>query len=127
MRSSLAQLQWLRDRRAVARTLRLSVLAPAGPLVSAEEVAWIQARLADGGSIGIWPGHAPLLAETIDGPLRYSDGASEYALELRAGVLHIDSVGATVLIPGTVETAPEAGSSQDAVNLATSRSGGAGQ
>ena len=121
------RLPWVRDRRAVTRALRLSVLTPAGPLVSAEEVAWIQARLADGGSIGIWPGHAPLLAETIDGPLRYSDGASEHALELRAGLLHIDSIGATVLVPGSVETAPEAGSSPSAVNLATSRSGGVGQ
>ena len=84
----------------MARSLRLSIISPTDPLVINQEVAWLQARLADGGSIGIWPGHAPLLADTVAGPIRYSDGESEHTLELPAGVLHIDSTGATLLIPG---------------------------
>jgi F0F1-type ATP synthase epsilon subunit len=86
----------------VAKSLVLSVLTPAGPLASDRRIGWLQARLADGGSIGIWPGHAPLLAETVSGTVRFLDGSRERSLDLQAGILHIDASGATILTPGEV-------------------------
>ncbi len=83
----------------MARSLRLKVLTPAGTLVD-EAVAWVQARLADGGTIGIWPRHAPLVAETVNAQVRYADELGEHSLELEAGILHIDPAGVIILTPG---------------------------
>jgi hypothetical protein len=49
-------------------SLRLIVTTPAETILDVPDVRWVQARLADGGGIGIWPGHAPLLAETVAAP-----------------------------------------------------------
>ncbi len=84
----------------MARSLRLKVLTPVGALVDIEEVAWVQARLSDGGTIGIWPRHAPLIAETVDAQVRYADELGEHSLELEAGILHIDPAGVIILTPG---------------------------
>ena len=83
-----------------ARSFRLTVLTPAETLLDVRGVAWVQARLADGGGIGIWPGHAPLVAETVKAPLRYADEAGEHSLDLEAGLLQIDRAGVTILTVG---------------------------
>jgi len=72
------------------RRLHLVVLTPASVLLEVPEVKWIQARLAGADSVGIHPGHAPLLAETRAGPLRYgaAQGAAE-SVELEAGILQV--------------------------------------
>lgn len=80
--------------------LRLTVLSPAGVLVEARDVSWVQVQLADGGGIGIYPGHAPLLAETVAAPLTYSDATGEHAVEVEAGILHVDRHGVMVLSGG---------------------------
>ena len=54
--------------------MRLTVLTPAETLLEVEGVKWVRVQLADGGGISIWPGHAPLLAETVAAELRYADG-----------------------------------------------------
>jgi F0F1-type ATP synthase epsilon subunit len=79
---------------------RLMVLTPAETLLDMEGVAWVQACLADGGPIGIYPGHAPLLGETVTAPLRYADGLGEHALDLAAGILQVDRGGVTVFTGG---------------------------
>jgi F-type H+-transporting ATPase subunit epsilon len=84
----------------VIKRLRLAVLTPAETLLDAGEVAWVQARLADGGGIGIYPGHAPLIAETVTAPLRYADPSGEYTLDLEAGILQVDHDGVTILTSG---------------------------
>jgi F0F1-type ATP synthase epsilon subunit len=76
------------------------VLSPAETLLDVQDVAWVQARLADGGGIGIYPGHAPLLAETITAPLRYADASGEHTLEVEAGILQVDGGGVTILTSG---------------------------
>lgn len=83
-------------------SLRLEVLTPADTLVDEAAVSWVQARLADGGTIGIWPHHAPLIAETVDAPLRYCARGGEHSIVLLAGFLHVDSGGVTILTPGRV-------------------------
>lgn len=80
--------------------MRLTVLTPARTLLDVESVAWVQAQLADGGPIGIYPGHAPLLAETAAAPLCYADRSGERALDLDAGILRIRGEGVTVLTIG---------------------------
>jgi len=88
----------------VFKWLRLTVLTPAKTLLNVEGVAWVQARLADGGGISIWPGHAPLLAETVTAPLRYAGGSGEHALDLAAGILQVDHDGVTVFTSGPAQT-----------------------
>ncbi len=85
--------------------LRLTVLTPARTLLDAGNVAWVQARLADGGGIGVYPGHAPLLAETVTAPLRYADPAGEHTVDLEAGILEIRQGSVTVLTNGLARDA----------------------
>jgi len=82
------------------RPFHLSVLTPAQTLLDAQEVAWVQARLADSGSVGIYPGHAPLLAETIAAPLRYADPSGVHTLDLEAGFLQVEGEGVTIFTSG---------------------------
>jgi F-type H+-transporting ATPase subunit epsilon len=105
----------------VTRSLRLSILTPTEPVVLADDIAWLQARLADGGSIGIWPGHAPLIAETVCGPVRYSDGSGEHRVELQAGLLHVESGGVVILVPGVLEADAPADPDQGRANREGSR------
>lgn len=86
------------------KPLRLTVLTPAETLLNVGEVAWVQARLADGGGIGIYPGHAPLLAETVTALLRYADPSGEHILDLEAGILQVDDNSVTILTSGLAET-----------------------
>jgi len=88
----------------VIKPLRLTVLTPVETVLDVEEVAWVQARLADGGGIGIYPGHAPLLAETVTAPLRYADESGEHALGLEAGILQVDREGVTIFTSGPAQT-----------------------
>jgi F0F1-type ATP synthase epsilon subunit len=85
----------------MARPLRLTVLTPAEALLDLGEAAWVQVHLADGGPIGIYPGHAPLLAETVGAPLRYADPSGEHALDLEAGILQVDADGVTIFTSGS--------------------------
>ncbi len=89
----------------MARSLELQVLTPAKTLFHAEEVKWVHLRLANGTGISIYPGHAPLLAETVTAPLRYVDGAGEHTLHPEAGILQVDDNLVTVFTSGS----PEAG------------------
>ncbi len=87
--------------------LRLTVLTPTGVLLEAKNVSRVQVQLADGGGIGIYPGHAPLLAETVAAPLTYSDAVGEHTLELEAGILHVDQHGVMVLSGGLLQPAAD--------------------
>jgi len=86
------------------KRLRLTVLTPAETLLDVEGVTWVQALLADGGGIGIYPGHAPLLAETVTAPLRYADRSDEHTLDLEAGILQVDRGGVTIFTGGLAQT-----------------------
>lgn len=82
------------------RTFTLHVVTPAQTLLAAFEVNWVQAQLADGGSIGIWPGHAPLLAQTVAGPLTYADAQGHHLVVLAAGIMQIEDKGITIFSRG---------------------------
>ena len=84
--------------------LRLMVLTPAETLLDVAEAAWVQVQLSDGGGIGIYPGHAPLLAETVTAPVRYADESGEHALALEAGILQVELDGVTIFTSGLAQT-----------------------
>ena len=89
------------------RRLHLMVVTLTGPLADVPDASWVQARLADGGSIGIYPGHAPLLAETQPGALRYaSRSAGEASLELEGGILQVERERVTVFTAGRLGAVP---------------------
>lgn len=80
--------------------LRLVVLTPVSTLLDAGDVKWVQLRLADGAGIGIFPGHAPLLAETVAAPLRYADANGEHILNVDAGILRVANAAVTLFTSG---------------------------
>lgn len=55
------------------------------------------------GFIGILPGHAPLLAQTVAGPLAYqTENGKEERIALEPGILVVDSGKATIFIAGVL-------------------------
>jgi F0F1-type ATP synthase epsilon subunit len=80
-------------------TLRLLVLTPDSQLLSKDNLRWVNATLIDGG-IGIRPNHTPLLAETIDGPVSFSDGDEEQSIDIDAGILMVDKKGVIIFTTG---------------------------
>ena len=89
----------------MTKSMHLRVWTPGEVILDAECVYWVKLDLVDG-SIGIRPGHAPLLAETISAPLRYGDEAGEHSMILEAGLLHIDQNGVTISTSSLADTAP---------------------
>ncbi|MEE4194177.1 MAG: hypothetical protein V2J07_03160 [Anaerolineae bacterium] len=75
--------------------LTLEVLSPGKVLLRVDNIKKIIA-LAEDGQIGIFPGHTLLLAETVDGPLRYETEAGEETISLSGGILKVS--GSTVVI-----------------------------
>ncbi len=88
----------------------LIVLTPGETLLDVTGVTRIQVQLADSGGLGIYPGHAPLLAETVTAPLTYWDSDGEHSLEVNAGILHIRGTQVSIFTSGLTrsrDTLPE--------------------
>jgi len=83
------------------------VLTPEKTLLEEKMVESMRMPLADGGSIGIRPGHHPLLAETRNGNLVYTRGSETNQLSLRAGILRVDAQGVTVYTNGLTSDSDE--------------------
>jgi len=90
-------------------SVQLLVLTPERTLLHADNVRWVKTQLADGGGIGIWPGHAPLLAESVAAPLHYADDLGEHSLLLDAGVLLIAPDRVTIYTMGLADREVVAG------------------
>jgi len=89
--------------------LTLKILTPEGLILKADQLKSINIPLVDGGTIGIRPMHAPLIAETSQGKLFYRTEVDSSEIELHAGVLDIYQNMITILTAGKVaETEPEA-------------------
>jgi F0F1-type ATP synthase epsilon subunit len=99
----------------------LTVLTPAQILLHVREAAWLQARLSDGGGIGIYPGHAPLLAETVTAPVHYADRLGEHTLQLEAGILQVERDGVTIFTSGMSQ--PDADSRPFSLSAASEDAG----
>jgi F0F1-type ATP synthase epsilon subunit len=76
--------------------LRLRVMTPTEILLDVQGVTKISVQLAGSSSIGLRPGHAPLLAETVTAPLVYSIGESENSFDAQAGILFVETGTATI-------------------------------
>ena len=87
----------------MGKPLRLRVLTPAETVLDVEGATKLQTRLADGGGISVYPGHAPLIAETVTAPLRYTDPEGDHVLELEAGILVVDATGVTIFTSGPAQ------------------------
>lgn len=78
-------------------TLHLRVITPSSTLLDVHDVSWVQAQLADGGGIGIWPLHSPLLAESVAGKIVFADQTGEHVQNVGAGILSIRNDEITIL------------------------------
>lgn len=87
----------------MASPLHLQVLTPAETLLEAESVQWVHLRLADGTGITVYPGHAPLLAETVTAPLRYADAAGDHTFHAEGGILQVKDAEVKVFTSGRAE------------------------
>jgi F0F1-type ATP synthase epsilon subunit len=88
--------------------MRLRVLTPAETLLEVEQTKWVQVRLSDGTGLSIYPGHAPLLAETVTAPLRYADETGERMLDVKAGIVQVENHDVSVFTRGEAEVAEAA-------------------
>ena len=74
----------------MTETLRLRVWSPSETLLDIDQLSKIIAVLPDG-EIGIFPNHTRLLAETIDGQIRYTESNDEmHQIDLFGGILKIE-------------------------------------
>ena len=88
--------------------LSLKVLSPEGAIIEIDNLTAVNVPLADGGSIGVREGHAPLIAETIRGTVRYRTEQNEDEVKLHAGVLDIRNNIVTIITTGEdKEISPE--------------------
>ncbi len=83
--------------------LVLKVITPDGLVLQKTHLNAINIPLAEVSSIGVRPGHAPLIAETARGTVHYRDEASEDKITLHSGVLEIRNNIVTILTAGEVE------------------------
>ena len=80
--------------------MKLIVLTPEETLLEAGDVARVRLPLADGGSLGVHPGHHPLLAETRAGQVEYGEEAYTESVSLRAGILRVEDDRVTIYTGG---------------------------
>ncbi|MCB2202732.1 hypothetical protein KQH56_01870 [bacterium] len=85
--------------------LTLHILTPEGLLMEANHLREVIVPLADGGTIGIRPKHAPLIAETVDGPVRFLSIIGDKEISLLAGVLQIRDNLVSIMTAGSTEDA----------------------
>lgn len=77
--------------------LQLRILSPEGVILKVNDVTSVNVPLVDGGSIGIRPGHAALIAETVQGRVRYAKTNVENHIEIMPGILDISDNVVTIL------------------------------
>jgi F0F1-type ATP synthase epsilon subunit len=87
--------------------LIFKVLTPEGLIYKEEDLSSINVPLADGCPIGIRPGHAPLVAETVKGYVCIRSAKKEEKIYLHAGVLDIRDNQVILLTAGEVEKTPD--------------------
>lgn len=86
--------------------LTLRVLTPEGAILEKEDLTSVIVPIVESGSIGIRPGHAPLIAEMAKGYIKYRTEFEQACIELLPGVLDIRSNNVVILTAGEVSQAP---------------------
>ena len=82
--------------------LNLLVVTPER-IVFSGAVRWVQIPLRDG-LLGVWPGHAPLIASLQPAELVLDNGAEEQTISVPGGILRIDVERCVILAGGLSET-----------------------
>ena len=90
-------------------SLELKVLTPERVILQVEHAIRIRLRLADEAWISIFPNHAPLVAETLDGPLTYDTEVESGSIDVAAGILYLEDNRVHVLTSGALEQVPATG------------------
>jgi len=90
----------------MAALLRLIVLTPDRTLLDVTEATKVRVRLADDALLSIYPGHAPLIAETLPGPVAYDTVAGYGQLAIAEGILQVAAGEVTVLTSGLQREEP---------------------
>lgn len=89
--------------------LLLQVLTPEGEIFRKENLTAVRIPLADGGSMGIRLGHAPLTGETTRGAVRFRTEEGHDEIELLPGVVDIRNNTVIILTAGEVnQSQPQA-------------------
>ncbi len=87
-------------------SLYLQVLTPDGLIFKRAELTAINVPLVDGANIGIRPNHAPLIAETALGKIKFRSTDNENAIFLHPGILAIRDNTVTLFTAGEVADKP---------------------
>ena len=93
----------------MADLLRLRVWSPAETVIDVEGVQWVHLELNRARPLTIWPGHAPLLAETTAETVRYADDAGTHAVELPSGMLQLRENEVLILVGGALQPSSQDG------------------
>jgi len=76
--------------------VNLYILTPEEVLYEGQ-VLWVEVPLEDG-LLGVWPGHAPLVAALGEGVVRYDTGEGVREMAVRRGVLRIGIERCAILL-----------------------------
>jgi F0F1-type ATP synthase epsilon subunit len=82
----------------VAEPLRLVLWTPSETLLDVERVDWVHVELADERSLTIWPGHLPMMGQTVPAAVRYGDAKGEHEIELPSGIVEVREGTVTVFL-----------------------------
>lgn len=93
----------------MADLLRLRVWSPAETVADVQGVQWVHVELSQARPLTIWPGHAPLLAETTAEGLRYADDEGTHTLALAPGMLQVQENEVLILVGGALQSSEEDG------------------
>ena len=83
-------------------SLTLRILSPEGKIIEIVNLSAVNISMVNNRSIGIRPGHAPLIAETKRGAVTYRKSGEEEKIHIHAGVLEIRNDVVTILTTGKV-------------------------
>jgi F0F1-type ATP synthase epsilon subunit len=88
----------------VADLLRLRAWSPAETLLDVKDVHWVHVELSHARPLTIWPGHAPLLAETTGKAVRYADESGTHGFDLPSGILQVRGNEVLILVGGALHS-----------------------
>jgi F0F1-type ATP synthase epsilon subunit len=84
----------------VPEPLHLVVWTPSETLLDVEPLDWVHVELAGERTLTIWPGHLPMMGQTVPAAVRYADAEGEHEIELPSGIVQVDDGTVTVFLAG---------------------------
>ena len=84
------------------KSIFLRVMSPEGIIHEYENLTAVNIPLVNGYTLGVRPGHAPIIGETRQGKIVYRSNTSESQLELHGGVFELRNDEITIFAAGEV-------------------------